>query len=158
MIREHEGNARCLPRFLAAGIPPDEGPASKEGPRDTSRPAKRRVLVVEDEAVVAMNIETALAAAGFEVLAIVDTEKDAVAAAGRLKPDIVLMDITLRGGNGIAAAKSIQQQSDTQIIFLSGNSDPKTLAEAHAVEGAGFILKPFVTDRLAKLVLAALSA
>lgn len=146
-----------MPLLFASGAPPDDGPSSGRAPRETALPGKRRLLIVEDEAVVAMNIDSALAAAGFEILDIVDTEQDAIDAARRLNPDIVLMDITLREGNGISAAKRIQQQQNTQIIFLSGNSDPRTLADAHAIKAAGFILKPFVTERLAKLVVAAIT-
>ena len=68
------------------------------------------VLIVEDEGLVAMNMESALAEAGFRVLGIVDTEADAIDAALRLKPDVILMDITLREGDGICAARTIQRR------------------------------------------------
>ncbi len=145
------------PMLFASGNPPDQGSPYDKTSREAALPGQRRVLIVEDEAVVAMNIDSALAEAGFEILDIVDTEQGAIDAARRLNPDIVLMDITLREGNGISAAKRIQQQQNAKIIFLSGNSDPRTLADAHAIKAAGFILKPFVTERLAKLVLAAMT-
>lgn len=112
----------------------------------------RRVLIVEDEGLVALNIEGTLTEAGFEVVGIVDTEDDAVAAAQQLRPDVILLDITLRQGDGISAGRRIKQSADIKIIFVSGNSDPRTLAAADAVKPAGFIRKPFVTESLAKFV------
>jgi two-component system, response regulator PdtaR len=112
-----------------------------------------RLLIVEDEAVVALNMEAALIEAGFEVVGTVDNETDAVAAALQLRPDVIIMDITLREGDGIRAARTIEERFKTHIVFVSGNSDPKTLSGAHAIKPAGFIRKPFVTERFASLVL-----
>ena len=141
-------------------LPADDGPPrSADAPRGggSPRPGEgKRVLIVEDEALIAMDIEMALSQAGFEIVAIVDTERDATAACERLQPDVVLMDITLREGNGIAGARTIMRASVARVIFVSGNSDPKTLAAARALTGAGFIRKPF-GDNLALLVAAALA-
>ena len=120
--------------------------------RGTANSLHPRVLIVEDEGLVAINIESALTEAGFRVTGIVDTEADAVAAADRLRPDIILMDITLREGNGISAARTILKRVHTRIIFVSGNSDPRTLAAAEELNTAGFIRKPFITDRFVRLV------
>lgn len=136
------------------------GPASGEQSDDTPGGMRRiadaglnpSVLIVEDEGLVAMNIESALAEAGFRVLAVVDTEAEAIDAALRLKPDIILMDIALREGDGISAAKTIQRALDVHIVFVSGNSDPTTLAAARETQSSGFIRKPFLTERLAGLI------
>jgi two-component system, response regulator PdtaR len=125
--------------------------------RETKAATPQRILIVEDEALVAMNMESALAEDGFDILGTVDNEADAVATAIRLKPDAILMDITLRDGDGISAARSILKDLATRIIFVSGNSDPVTLAAAQQLKPAGFIRKPFVTDRLASLVRTALT-
>ena len=125
--------------------------------RETWTAVPQRILIVEDEALVAMNMEIALAEDGFDILGIVDNETDAVAAAIRLNPDAILLDITLRDGDGISAARSILKVLVTRIIFVSGNSDPVTLAAAQHLKPAGFIRKPFVTDRLAGLVRNALT-
>ena len=93
-----------------------EAPDSPQ--RGTGAGLNPRVLIVEDEALVAMNIESALAEAGFDVLGTVDTEADAVAAAERMRPDVILIDITLRDGDGISAAKTIQEKLKTRIIFM----------------------------------------
>jgi len=120
--------------------------------RDVTSSPNRSVLIVEDEGLVALNIEGALTEVGFEVVGIVDTEDEAVAAAQHLRPDVILLDITLREGDGISAATRIQQSTEIKIIFISGNSDPRTLAVADALRPAGFIRKPFVTESLAKFV------
>jgi DNA-binding NarL/FixJ family response regulator len=141
-------------------LPADGGPPqSADAPSGDASPRPgegKRVLIVEDEALIAMDMEMALSQAGFEVVATVDTEADAIAACERLEPDVVLMDITLREGNGIMAAGAIMRSSPARVIFVSGNSDPKTLAAARALAGAGFIRKPF-GDNLALLVAAALA-
>ncbi len=116
-----------------------------------------RVLIVEDEALVAMDIENSLGEAGFVIVGTVDTEFDAIDAAVRLRADVVLMDIALREGSGIFAARALAGRSKTKIIFISANSDPSTLEAAMALRPAGFIRKPFVTHELPRLVRDALS-
>jgi len=150
----------CCPAvvFMAAGDREDDKRAADTRERKPGLGVNRRVLVVEDEALVAMNIEGALTEAGFEILGIVDTEADAVAAAEHLRPDVILIDITLREGDGISAAKAIQAKTKAHIVFISGNSDPGTLAAAGKLNPAGFIRKPFVTDRLARLVMDAVTS
>jgi two-component system, response regulator PdtaR len=127
------------------------------GKPETERAVLRRILIVEDEALVAMNMESALVEEGFDVVGIVDTEADAVAAAYRFKPDVVLMDITLREGDGISAARAILKDFAVRIVFVSGNSDPLTLAAAQEMKPAGFIRKPFITHQFANLVRNALT-
>jgi DNA-binding NarL/FixJ family response regulator len=109
-----------------------------------------RVLIVEDEALVALDIELALQSAGFDVVGSVDSQDDAVAETFRLLPDIVLMDITLRQGDGIAASRAIGTAAS--VIFVSGNTDSKTLAAARQTNPAGFLTKPFSSHDLARAV------
>ena len=99
-----------------------------------------------------MDIEDSLGAAGFVIVGIVDTEAEAIEAAIRLEADVVLMDITLREGNGISAARALAGHSKVKIIFVSANSDPGTLEAAMALKPAGFIRKPFVAHELPRLV------
>jgi DNA-binding NarL/FixJ family response regulator len=109
-----------------------------------------RILIVEDEALVALDIEQVLRSAGFEVVGIADTQAAAVAEATRLAPDLILMDITLREGNGIEAARALGAR--VPIVFVSANADQGTLAAAHAARPAGFIRKPFGPDELVATV------
>jgi two-component system, response regulator PdtaR len=134
----------------SSDVPGDKTPPPSEP--DPDKVATPRVLIVEDEGLVAMNMESALAEEGFNILGIVDNETEAVAAAERFKPDLILMDITLRDGNGISAARTILERLNTRIVFVSGNSDPSTLAAAHELGPTAFIRKPFVTDSLARLI------
>jgi two-component system, response regulator PdtaR len=139
-------------RIFAAspGEPPEGKPHGGKGTGEVMEPS--RVLIVEDESLVAMNIELALVEAGFRVVAVVDTEKDAIEAAQRLKPDVVLMDITLRDGDGLAAASEIYRRLQLPVIFITGNTDLKTLNTIKQLPSAGLIRKPFVSSRLAALV------
>ncbi len=145
-----------LKYYLASSSDMPDDEAHRQGERSPDKAAQPRVLIVEDEGLVAMNMEAALAEEGFAIIGIVDNEADAIAAAEHLKPDVILMDITLRDGNGISAARTILERRDTHIIFVSGNSDPLTLAVAHELRPAAFIRKPFVSDTLARLVRSAL--
>ena len=158
--------------FLSTSIdqPPDLGfllAQQKEGPplvayspdvRQSLRSGTaKRILIVEDEALIAMDMAVALNRAGFEVLDTVDTEADAVDASRRLQPDIILMDITLRQGDRISAARAIMASSAARLIFVSGNSDPRTLASVAVLGAVPFIRKPFVGDELPGLVADALA-
>jgi DNA-binding response OmpR family regulator len=149
----HHHSTMRKPLFMPGhfdDLPDDK--ASQGRSRDTDAALHPRVLIVEDEGLVALNIEGALAEAGFDIVGVQDTEDEAVTTAQRLQPDVVLLDITLREGDGISAAKRIRLSVETVIIFISGNSDPRTLAAAAEIGPAGFIRKPFVTETLAKSV------
>jgi DNA-binding NarL/FixJ family response regulator len=148
--------ATAVTYYLGTSSDTPDDEAHRLGERSPDKAAQPRVLIVEDEGLVAMNMESALAEEGFAIVGIVDNEIDAVAAAERLKPDVILMDITLRDGDGISAARTILKTLDTRIVFVSGNSDPQTLAAAQELRPAAFIRKPFVSDSLARLVRTAL--
>jgi two-component system, response regulator PdtaR len=143
--------------LFATGAAGEGGDKPSEGAERSAVELNLRFLIVEDEAVVALNMEAALVEAGFEIVGTVDTEAAAVAAAFQLRPDIIIMDITLREGDGIQAARAIEEKFKTKIVFVSGNSDPGTLSAAHALKPAGFIRKPFLTERFASLVMDAVS-
>ncbi len=105
---------------------------------------KKKVLIVEDEKIVALDLRSILKSAGYSVAGEVSTGKQAIAAAEEQAPDIILMDISLKGTmSGVEAAKFIIDQFDIPIIFLTANSDSKTLELAKHVSAYGYILKPF---------------
>jgi PAS domain S-box-containing protein len=105
---------------------------------------KARILVVEDEAVVAAAIAKCLQGLGHEVPAVVASGEEAVRRAVSLDPDLVLMDIRLKGPiDGIEASRRISQRLKTPIIFLTAYSDDETLLRARVTEPYGYILKPF---------------
>jgi len=130
-------------------VTPVHAPSSESDGYDPAL-TRLRVVIVEDEAVLAMDMEDSLTLAGFEVVAIADSESEAVALVNRHRPDLVLMDITLRHGSGLAAAAAIAGQAS--IIFVSASSDPATLAAAEALKPLGFIRKPYVGHELPGLV------
>jgi two-component system cell cycle sensor histidine kinase/response regulator CckA len=103
-----------------------------------------RVLVVEDEALIAEELRERLTQLGAAVVGTLDTAEAAVETAILTRPDIVLMDIRLRGKrDGIAAAGDIRDQLDTPVIFLTSHSDRTTLERAKQSAPFGYVLKPF---------------
>jgi PAS domain S-box-containing protein len=105
---------------------------------------KKRVLIVEDEKIVALDLRAILSSVGFTVVGEAATGRNAVTAAKELLPDIILMDITLKGTmDGFDAARLISEHHDIPIVFLTAHSDEKTLERARHSEAFGYILKPF---------------
>src|SRR4051812_37196128 len=103
-----------------------------------------RILVVEDEGIVAMEIQNRLNSMGYAVVAVVPAGEAAIKKAGELQPDLVLMDIRLKGKlDGISAAEQIRAQFDIPVIFLTAYADEHTLQRAKVTEPYGYVLKPF---------------
>jgi len=106
--------------------------------------SKLQILVVEDERIIAIDIRNTLRALSYEVIATVSSGEEAVKAAGELKPDLILMDIMLKGElSGIEAAKTILSEYDIPVIYLTALSDVETLNKAKITEPFGYLLKPF---------------
>ncbi len=103
-----------------------------------------RILVVEDESIVARDIQNRLRNLGYDVPAVVAYGDRAVEMADELRPDLVLMDIFLKGDmDGIKAAELIRARHDIPVIFLTAFADPGTLQRAKITEPFGYMLKPF---------------
>jgi CheY-like chemotaxis protein len=120
-----------------------------------SGPAGRplRVLIVEDEAIVADDLAYMLGAAGAQVIGIAAGQRDAVRLGIEHYPDVVLMDIRLRGGDdGIVAAEAIRAVLGTPIIFCTGNGDPETRRRVEAFGGAELLLKPIDGEPLIEAI------
>ncbi len=106
--------------------------------------AALRILVAEDDGMVAEAICDRLTDAGVEVVARADTGADAVAAAFALRPDLILMDVRLKGAmDGIRASELINEKMRVPVVYLTGDSDQKTLQRAKAASAYGYVLKPF---------------
>jgi PAS domain S-box-containing protein len=104
--------------------------------------AKATILVVEDERITAEDIRAGLEFEGYKVPVICSTGEDAVEKAGRLEPDLVLMDIKLEGAmDGIEAAAQIRKSYDVPVIYLTAYSDEKTVERAKVTEPSGFLVK-----------------
>jgi signal transduction histidine kinase len=110
---------------------------------------KLRILVVEDERIIARDLQIRLAGMGYEVTEIASSKSEALRSASRRRPGVVLMDIRLNGvPEGIDAARELKEDFNLPVIYLTGHSDSKTLAEATATEPFGYILKPFENREL----------
>jgi len=121
-------------------------------------PKQPRILIVEDEAVTAMDLAAELRGLGYEVCGTEDTADGAVAAVEREEPGLVLMDVRLGGnGDGIDAARQISGRHDVAVVFLTAHSDEETLARALSVSPYGYIVKPFRARELKVAVELALS-
>jgi two-component system sensor histidine kinase/response regulator len=111
---------------------------------------KTRIVVVEDEVIIARDIRATLERLGYDVLATIPSGEAAVVAAADMQPDLVLMDIMLRGNmDGIEAAEQIRSRYDIPVIFLTSFADDKTLQRAKITDPFGYILKPFEERELA---------
>lgn len=106
--------------------------------------AKINVLVVEDESIVSKDIQHSLKKLGYNVVGAASTGEKAIELATSTIPDIILMDIMLKGDmNGIEAADEIRRELSTPVIFLTAYADESTLSKAKITEPYGYILKPF---------------
>ncbi len=111
--------------------------------------AARRIMVVEDEAIVAFDIQTKLEEKGYEIPAVLATGEDAVVQAGELMPDLILMDIHLAGEmDGTEAAEQIHRLYDIPVVYLTAFSDSQTLERAKGAAPFGYMLKPFEEKKL----------
>jgi len=110
---------------------------------------KKRILIVEDEAIIAMNIKSILLSTGYDVAGIVSKGEDAVARVDTVSPDLILMDIILSGAmDGITAYEKIKESHRTPVIYLTAHSDDETISRAKATEPQGFIIKPINHNEL----------
>lgn len=104
----------------------------------------KKVLVVEDELIIAADISLVLKEAGFKVTAIAKTRDEALASVDRELPDVVLMDIQLAGGaDGIETANAIRTRGDVPVVFLTANTDARTVDRALETTPYGYVAKPY---------------
>jgi len=109
--------------------------------------SKYKILIVEDEILVATDIQESLESLGYTVQGIVDTGVKAIEAVEKHLPDLILMDINLKGEmTGIDAAKEITKNHDVPVIYLTANADIDTVNKAKVALPYGYIIKPF-TDK-----------
>jgi len=114
---------------------------------------KTQILVVEDESIVAMDIRKTLQNLGYDVPYVVSTAKAAIQKAKEDKPDLVLMDIVLKGKmDGIEAADQIYTKFNIPVVYLTAYADDKTLKRAKVTEPFGYIVKPFENKDLRMVI------
>jgi len=105
---------------------------------------KKKILIVEDESIIAIDIKNCLIGLGYEVVGISSTGEDAITKAIELKPNLILMDIHLDSElDGVETADKIRTLLDIPIIYLTAHADENTFQRAKITEPYGYILKPF---------------
>lgn len=137
--------ARCFAR----------APETGAGSMTFGRPC--RILIVEDDLLIAVDIEAALADAGFEAIGIAPTGEEAIEMARTARPDLAVMDIKLAGArDGVDTALELFHTHGIRCIFASAHSgDPEAHRRAESAAPLGWLQKPYTMTSLTKLVRAA---
>lgn len=111
--------------------------------------AKKKIMIVEDEGIVALDISQILESLNFEVCKHVTSAEEVLPGATQTKPDLILMDVNLKGKmDGIDAAGLVYEKLKTPVVFLTAHADESTLQRAKVTHPYGYILKPFESDDL----------
>ncbi|MEQ8907786.1 MAG: response regulator [Vicingaceae bacterium] len=106
--------------------------------------SKKKILIVEDEAIVAKDISVCLKKIGYEVLDTFSRGEKALDYLENNKPDLILMDIMLAGSiSGIEASAKVKEKYDIPVVFLTAYADEKTISKAKVTEPYGYVIKPF---------------
>ncbi len=115
---------------------------------------KKKVLIVEDEFLISHLLENYISeSACCSLVGNVDNGKDALMLIKELKPDVILMDVRIEGKmDGVETAMLISQEHDIPIIFISGNSDEKTIERAKKTNMLDFLVKPITKEKLLDLL------
>lgn len=114
---------------------------------------EERILVVEDDPDIAENIEEILELLGYVNIDIANSANQAIKVIKKYRPDLVFMDIKLKGDkDGIELGEIIQQMVDAPIIYVTSYSDPTIIERAKRIHPAGFIVKPFNTNDIHAIV------
>ena len=111
--------------------------------------ASARILVVEDERITAEDLRDILTGLGYAVTAVVSSGADAIREAERTAPDLVLMDIRIKGDmDGVEAARIIRERFQIPAVYLTAHADQETLERAKLAEPLGYVVKPFQESEL----------
>jgi CheY-like chemotaxis protein len=111
--------------------------------------SQTKILIVEDEKIVALGIKKMLKNLGYIVPSIASSGEEAISKAEITFPDLILMDIMLKGDmDGVEAADKIRKSFDVPVVFLTAYSDDKILERAKRTKPYGYIIKPFEENSL----------
>lgn len=111
--------------------------------------SRAKILIVEDESIIAEDIADSLKALGYSITGIVFSGEEAIQLAGDLQPDLVLMDIRLQGEmDGITAAAEIRSRFQIPIVYLTAYADDHTLQRVNSTKPFGYVVKPFEEKNL----------
>lgn len=116
---------------------------------DVTNDLRAKILIAEDDVIVALDLQGMVTRLGYDVVAIVDTGQSAITAAQRFRPDIILLDLILNGPmDGIDVAREIHKSFDVPVVFCTSNTDLSMLTKAKGISYAGYLLKPINPDSL----------
>jgi two-component system, response regulator PdtaR len=119
----------------------------------SGRPDPLRILIVEDEFFIALDLQAIAEGEGHAVLAIATSASEAVKEAGNLRPDVVLMDVRLaQNSDGIEAAREIKDRYGIRSLFITANSDEGTRRRAALVDPLDFLEKPVTQATLRRVL------
>ena len=105
---------------------------------------KLNIFIVEDESIVAKDIQNSLTKLGYNVVGTANNGPDAIEKITELQPDLILMDIMIKGNmTGIEVSEKIKEKLNIPVVFLTAYADEGTLSRAKITEPYGYILKPF---------------
>jgi CheY-like chemotaxis protein len=125
----------------------------RAGSGSRSSAGRARILIVEDEAIIAMDLTSTLLRRGWRVVGTAATGEESIAQAGAERPDIVLMDIRLQGTmDGLEAARVIKARWGIPVIFLSAYDEDALAGRLPPANGAPRLTKPFDEDDLERLL------
>jgi PAS domain S-box-containing protein len=112
-----------------------------------------KILIVEDERIVARDIQNRLTRLGYAVVGVTRFGEEAVPLAAGLRPDLVLMDVRLEGAmDGVTAAQEIRDRLQLPVVYLTAYADEETLQRARVTEPFGYVLKPFEERELRTVI------
>ena len=104
----------------------------------------RKLLIVEDQELVAMTVASIVLRLNYDLIGSAATAERALSLVEEHQPDVVVMDLRLKGGrDGVETARAIQARSSARIVFLTGAGDVESVARMRSVSPVGIVLKPF---------------
>ena len=120
---------------------------------------KGRIVVVEDEGIVAMDISKCLTGLGYEIAFVSDSGERVIEELEHTKADLILMDVELKGSlNGLETAHIVREKHNIPVVFLTAFEDDATLAKISDLSPDGFLVKPFEDEQLKEKVESVLKA
>ena len=119
----------------------------------------RKILIVEDELIIQMHLSRIVEAAGHVVSGTAISSEEALESAHDSPPDLVLIDIHLRGSvDGIETARELRNKYNCAVVFATAHADDSTLERAESVGAAGYVVKPFTTAAVRAAITTALAS
>ena len=114
---------------------------------------KKQILIVEDESIVAMDLELQLINLGYQIAGVVSNGREALDLIEKQPVDLVLMDINIKGNlDGIETTRMLLKQRHIPVVYLTASGDHKTVARATATQPVEYLVKPLNEDRLMEIL------